>query len=221
MFKVKNYMDKLIDLLRSKFGSRLLYVGLQGSYMREEATESSDIDIMLVIDGLSSADLKDYRDIIFSLENPEKSCGFICGKSDLSNWNPLEICHLLNCTKDCYGSLNELVPEYTRGDIRNYIKISVNNLYHEICHRYIHSDKNKNIAKLPASYKSVFFILQNLHYLQTGEFIRTKSELLPLLSDNNRTVLERAAQLGEGNGYDFDESFKLLFNWCQLTMKSV
>ncbi len=221
MFKVKNYMDKLIDSLRSKFGSRLLYVGLQGSYMREEATESSDIDIMLVIDGLSSADLDDYRDIIFSLENPEKSCGFICGKSDLSNWNPLEICHLLNCTKDCYGSLNELVPEYTRGDIRNYIKISVNNLYHEICHRYIHSDKNKNIAKLPASYKSVFFILQNLHYLQTGEFIRTKSELLSLLSDNNRAVLERAVQLGEGNGYDFDESFKLLFDWCQLTMKSV
>jgi len=47
------YLSKLVDLLRAQFGSRLVYVGLQGSYPRGEATEHSDIDIMVVIAQLS------------------------------------------------------------------------------------------------------------------------------------------------------------------------
>ena len=54
----------------------------------------------------------------------DKSCGFICGKEDLANWNPLEIHHLVNGTKDYYGVLKDLVPNYTEGDIRNFIKLS-------------------------------------------------------------------------------------------------
>lgn len=37
MFSVKNHMNELLMLLCRKFDSRLLYVGLQGSYLREEA----------------------------------------------------------------------------------------------------------------------------------------------------------------------------------------
>ncbi|MBQ9141799.1 MAG: nucleotidyltransferase domain-containing protein [Lachnospiraceae bacterium] len=36
-----------MDSTKDEFGDRLLYVGLQGSYLRGEATESSDIDIMV------------------------------------------------------------------------------------------------------------------------------------------------------------------------------
>ncbi len=221
MFRVKDYLDELSTLLRKKFNSRLLYVGLQGSYLREEATETSDIDIMVVIDDLTVDDLDSYRDIIMSLENPEKSCGFICGKADLINWNPLEIGHLVNSTKDYYGVLHELVPAYTQNDIRNFIKISLNNLYHEICHRYIHAERNKNIAKLPGTYKGVFFILQNLYYLEHGEYIQTKAELLAVLSGKNHAVLERAIELKDGRAYDFSESFELLFTWCQETLKTL
>lgn len=221
MFNVKLYIDTLVDLLCQKFKSRLLYVGLQGSYLREEATEASDIDIMAVIDELSVADLDDYRKIILSLENPKQSCGFICGKDELSNWNPLEICHLLNNTRDYYGVLKELVPAYTQDDVRNFVKISVNNMYHEICHRYIHAGQNANISSLPNTYKGVFFILQNLYYLQNGEFIATKAKLLPLLSENDRAVLEYAIQIGKGIEYDFAEGFELLFKWCQDTLKSL
>lgn len=215
MFRVKNYMNELLMLLCQKFGGRLLYVGLQGSYLREEATETSDIDIMVVIDELTVEDLNSYRDIISSLESPEKSCGFICGKAELANWNPLEIFHLLNSTEDYHGVLQELVPMYTQNDIRNFVKMSLNNLYHEICHRYIHAERNKNTAKLPGTYKGVFFILQNLYYLEHGEFIPTKAELLPLLSGKNHAVLERAIELNNGIAHNFSESFELLFTWCQ------
>ena len=200
MINIENYISRLTGLLRLRFGSRLLYVGLQGSYLRGEATDSSDIDVMVVIDGLSVSDLDCYRDIIFTLEKPDKACGFICGKTDLENWNPLEICHLINSTKDCYGVLSRLVPSYTEYDIRNFVKISINNLYHEICHRYIHADQNKNTEALPGSYKSVFFILQNLYFLEHGKYIKTKAELIPLLSGVSRSVLENAVKLNGGAG---------------------
>ena len=36
------YMQKLSDLLRAAFGDRVLYIGLQGSYIRGEANEHSE-----------------------------------------------------------------------------------------------------------------------------------------------------------------------------------
>lgn len=219
MVDIEKYISQFIALLKSKYESRLVYVGLQGSYLRGEATDASDIDIMVVIDELSVSDLDDYRDIIRSLEEPEKSCGFICSKRDLASWNPLEICHLLHSTKDYYGTLKRLVPAYTREDVRNFTKVSVNNMYHEICHRYIHADREENAAGLLAVYKGVFFILQNLYYLENGEFLSAKAQLLSALSGKNKEVLEVSMQMSSGKKYEFAESFELLFSWCQDTME--
>lgn len=73
-------------------------------------------------------DLGDYRAIVEPLPRPDLSCGFICGADDLARWNPLEICHLLHTTRDCFGSLDKLVPEHDERDLRNFVKMSVNNL---------------------------------------------------------------------------------------------
>lgn len=61
MFKPDEYIPALIELLKAAYKERLLYVGLQGSYLRDEATEHSDIDIMVVISNMSVADLAKYR----------------------------------------------------------------------------------------------------------------------------------------------------------------
>ena len=74
----ESYIERLIVLLRDCFEARLTYVGLQGSYLRGEATDTSDIDIMVVIDRLSVSDLEAYRTAIEALEYVDKSCGFIC-----------------------------------------------------------------------------------------------------------------------------------------------
>ena len=221
MFKIEDYLSNLLGLLKEKFDSRLLYVGLQGSYLRGEATETSDIDIMVVIDNLCVCDLDNYRIIIQALEDSDKSCGFICSKDDIANWNPLEICHLLHSTKDYYGHLQELVPIYTQEDIRNFIKFSLNNLYHELCHRYIHAEAAKNLSHLPGTYKGVFFILQNLYFLTHGKFIATKAELLSLLKGKDHDVLKCAVDLNNGVIRDFLESFTLLFTWCQETLHAL
>lgn len=49
-FDVDRYLEKLIGECKNAFGARLLYVGLQGSYMRGEANENSDIDVMMMHD---------------------------------------------------------------------------------------------------------------------------------------------------------------------------
>lgn len=218
MININEYIDQLVQHLTAEFGCRLKYIGLQGSYLRSEANPNSDIDIMIVIDDLSSFDLRKYRSILQSMEHYDKSCGFICSTNDLKNWNPLELCNLLHSTKDYLGTLSELLPRYTTDDIRNFIKLSINNLYHEICHRYIHSDEEHNIHCLPASYKVLFFILQNKYYLESGSFISTRSELLKLLSGIDHCVLKKAISITKEPNYNFEEYFECLFSWCQQSL---
>ena len=215
MFRVDEYLQELIGSMQEVFGDRLLYVGLQGSYLREEATEDSDIDIMVIINHLSVQDLNSYRAIISRMEDYEKSCGFICGMEEFSKWNPLELCHIVHTTKDYYGRLSTLIPYYSKDDINNFIKLSVGNLYHEICHRYLHSDRTKNYQKLPMTYKNVFFILQNMYYLKTGVFCLTKKELLCMLDETDREIMEMSLEISSKESYNFDQAFEKLFLWCQ------
>ena len=67
MFRVEEYLSELIASMKNVFGDRLLYVGLQGSYLREEATEDSDLDIMVILKDLSVQDMKLYREIILQM----------------------------------------------------------------------------------------------------------------------------------------------------------
>lgn len=221
MISIDKYVEELTAELKNAFGGRLLYVGLQGSYLRGEANENSDIDIMAVIDNLTVEDLKAYKKAVMTVGDYDKSCGFICGREELKNWNVLEICHLLHTTKDCFGSLKELVPSYSKADVVNYIKMSIGNLYHELCHRYVHADRESNILYFPQTCKGVFFILQNLQYLKSGTFYPTKKELLEHLdNDMDQAVLSLCIELnsGENADYDFDQAFSLLFDWYKNTL---
>ena len=221
MFKAEEYIQTLTQRLKNEYKNRLVYIGLQGSYLRGEATENSDIDIMVVIRDITVTDLTTYKNIILKLQDYDKSCGFICGLQELQNWNPLEICHLLHTTKDYYGTLANLVPEYTKNDVRTFIKMSIGNLYHELCHRYVHNSEENNIAMLPFTYKSVFFVLQNVHYLESGVFLETKNELSKALTCTDKLVLDTAISMSRGEIFDFDKAFSLLFEWCKEKLSEV
>jgi len=79
---MKGYLDEL----KALFGSSLLFVGLQGSYGRGEATEGSDIDAVVILDQVTPEDLKAYGAMLDMLPNREKVCGFISGRQELLNW---------------------------------------------------------------------------------------------------------------------------------------
>ena len=211
-FNIDNYLEKLILRCKDSFGGRLLYVGLQGSWLRGEAMENSDIDVMIVLDGFSVEDMKTYRDILQEIGWYEKSCGFICGKEELTNWNPLEVVQLKYTTKDLFGKLETLLPSATRQDEVNYVKISLGNFYHEICHRYIHAGQEKSRNKLRASSKQLYFIIQNLHYLESGDFLLKKSDLEAAVSTEDCEML-CIQELPDD--YDFDKTYEAVITWCQ------
>ncbi len=214
-FDIHNYCDRLKEALCTAFGARLCYMGLQGSYLRGEATAHSDIDIVVILDRLDCADMDQYRSIIGEMGDFDRSCGFICSKTDLQHWNPLEACQLQHTTKDLYGKLTDFLPYWTMEDERNYIKLSLNNLYHALCHSYIHGDREELKRALPAFCKSVFFILQNSHYLETGVFAKTKAELLALLDEEDKALLQTAMELAAGRPADLERDLPALLNWCQ------
>ncbi len=211
-FNIDNYLEKLILRCREVFGGRLVYVGLQGSWLRGEATENSDIDVMIVLAGFSVEDMKTYRAILKEIGWYEKSCGFICGKEELTNWNPLESLQLKYTTKDLYGTLSELLPPATRQDEINYVKISLGNFYHEICHRFIHGGEEKSCDKLRASCKQLYFVIQNLHYLESGDFILKKSDLKAVVSEQDCEML-CIPELSDD--YDFEKTYEAVIAWCQ------
>lgn len=214
-FDIEKYVQELIRRLQDEFGERLIYVGLQGSFRRGEADENSDIDIMVTLDRLDAADLDRYRGIIAALPAFERSCGFISGRAELKNWPRHENCQLLHETKDCYGSLRSLLPDYGRTDVENYIRIAIGNLYHLLCHGRIHGAPEECADRLRGLYKPVFYILQNSFYLQTGEWVMTRAELAARLAGPDREVMQMALTVRSGAEFDTEKAFTLLFDWCR------
>lgn len=219
--EIEPYMQQLVAACRAQFGSRLLYIGLQGSCRRGEADAHSDIDIMTVLDVLHIPDMDTYKRILSGLDYANRSCGFICGKAELANWNPCELCLLTHETKDYYGVLSALTPDYTREDVRTYIKAGTGDLYHALCHGYIHSSQGLDAKSLQALYKPVFFILQNKHYLETGDYILRKAELLPHLTGIDREILLTAVQIKQKPPQDTEQAYTQLFHWCRHVLQTI
>lgn len=222
---IDDYCQSLQSLLLSEFGEKICYIGLQGSYLRGEATGNSDIDIMVILESLTVGDMNLYQMVLKMVGHTEKACGFICSKTDMQNWNPLEICQLKYTTKDIYGVLEDYLPQWSIVDEINYIKLSLNNLYHALCHGYIYGNKEKRNDKILPLYKSAFFILQNTYFLesyranqQKAKFVLPKGELLKRLQGEDRYILETLLYLINGGEVDFDKHFELLLHWCQNKM---
>ncbi|MCI8733343.1 MAG: nucleotidyltransferase domain-containing protein, partial [Clostridia bacterium] len=85
MIDVKTWIKEFTNKVEQTFSNRVWFIGLQGSYGRGEATQTSDIDAVVILDELRINDLKVYRDMLDTLPNRELICGFISGKDELLN----------------------------------------------------------------------------------------------------------------------------------------
>ena len=56
MIDISAWMNNFLQVLTERFGQRVWFVGLQGSYGRGEATEGSDIDAVVILDRLGKLD---------------------------------------------------------------------------------------------------------------------------------------------------------------------
>lgn len=69
---LKTFTEKNV----AEFGDNLLFIGLQGSYGRGEATDKSDIDMVIVFKILDIDTLCRYKNVADSMPFAEKICGF-------------------------------------------------------------------------------------------------------------------------------------------------
>ena len=74
MIDMTEWMQGFLRALDDTFGNRVWFVGLQGSYGRGEATETSDIDVVVILEALSAADIQSYSAMLDTLPNRELIC---------------------------------------------------------------------------------------------------------------------------------------------------
>ena len=214
-FDVDIWLDTTIEKLQEKFSQNLLFVGLQGSYNRGEATDSSDIDLIVILENLTFEDLKRYRLIIDSLPHKEKACGFISGKNELQKWSKADMFQFYYDTKSLYGKLEDIIQPPSLDEIKQSIKISSENLYHATVHSFVHS--NNYVEDLQNLYKMTFFILQAKYFVQTNNYIQTKKQLVEQLNETEKEILNICINKENILNYSQSEIETLyckLIEWC-------
>ena len=77
MIDITAWMKNFLQTLNETFANRVWFVGLQGSYGRDEATETSDIDVVVILDELSAMDIHTYNTLLDVLPHRELICGFL------------------------------------------------------------------------------------------------------------------------------------------------
>lgn len=199
-------------VLNETFGDRVWFVGLQGSYGRGEATESSDIDVVVILDELSTQDLGVYNAMLNALPHRELICGFLSGKNEILNWEPSDLFQFYYDTKPIQGSLNELLPLLDATAVIRAIKIGACNIYHGCVHNMLY-EKNEDILK--GLYKSASFVVQAIAFWQTGSYISLQKDLLPVVALEERRIVDTFLTLKNGGAVDFESMSEALFVWSK------
>ena len=210
MIDIKNWIAEFTNKVEQTFSDRVWFIGLQGSYGREEATDTSDIDVVVILDELRMNDLKTYRDMLDTLQNRQLICGFISGKDELLNWEASDLFQFYYDTTPIKGTLDCLLEKIDKHAVMRAIKIGACNIYHACVHNFVHEKSDDILRSL---YKSAAFVLQAVWFYETGKYIKSKAELQNAINPPS-AVLTNAQELKNGASVKFEEMSELLLNWA-------
>ncbi len=211
MVDIKTWINTFKEKIEQTFSNRVWFIGLQGSYGRGEATDTSDIDIVVILDELRINDLKTYRDMLDTLPNRDLICGFISGKAELLNWETSDLFQFYYDTMPIKGTLDCLLEKIDKQAVKRAIRMGACNIYHACVHNFVH-EKSDDILR--SFYKSAVFIIQAVWFFETGKYIKSKSELQKAINPPS-AVLTTAQELKSGASIKFDEMSELLLNWAK------
>ncbi len=211
MIDIKTWIAEFTNKVEQTFSDRVWFIGLQGSYGREEATDTSDIDVVVILDELRMNDLKTYRDMLDTLQNRQMICGFISGKDELLNWEASDLFQFYYDTTPIKGTLDCLLEKIDKHAVMRAIKIGACNIYHACVHNFVHKKSEDMLRSL---YKSAAFVLQAVWFYETGKYIKSKAELQNAINPPS-AVLTNAQELKNGASVKFEEMSELLMNWSK------
>lgn len=217
MIDIKKWVELFLQKINNTFPERVWFIGLQGSYARGEATDTSDIDVVVIFDELTVSDIECYNSMLDTLPNREIICGFVSGKNELINWEPSDLFQFYYDTKPLKGSLDELLPLLNDEAIDQAIKIGSCNIYHACLHNMIH-DKSDEILK--ALYKSASFVIQAICFRETRKYMRYLTEIKDNISSEERLIIDTFLSLKNGEKIKFKEMSETLFLWAKKWVKN-
>ena len=200
MIDITVWMERFLQALSATFASRVWFVGLQGSYGRGEAGDASDIDVVVILDELSFADIRSYREMLDTLPHRERICGFLSGKNELVHWEPSDLFQFYYDTTPIKGSLDELLAAIDKTVVDRAIKIGACNIYHACVHNMLHEKSNEILQGL---YKSASFVVQAIVFRQTGKYVKHQKELLLVAAPAERAVIQTYWELKNGGSVAF------------------
>ncbi len=212
MIDVNAFTNKFLNLLNENFGNRVWFAGLQGSYGRGEATETSDIDIVVILDELSASDIQTYNSMLDSLPHRELICGFLSGKQEILNWEPSDLFQFYYDTKPLKGSLDELLSLIDNNAVERAIKTGACNIYHGCVHNMLY-EKSEDILK--ELYKSASFVIQAICFKQTGNYVSSLKDLLRFVSPEEKMIVDYFLKIKNSRTINFDEMSETLFAWAK------
>ena len=200
MIDITAWMDDFLKALNRYFGNRVWFVGLQGSYGRGEACDTSDIDIVVILDELTTSDIQKYDAMLNTLPHRELICGFLSGKDELLNWESSDLFQFYYDTTAIKGSLDDILSLIDSAAVKRAIKIGACNLYHGCVHNMLH-EKNDEILR--GLYKSASFVVQAIVFHHTGKYIKHQKELLSIVSPDERDIINTFLNLKKGGAVNF------------------
>jgi len=209
---ITTWLDGFLKALSHNFENRVWFVGLQGSYGRGEATETSDIDVVVILDELAASDIWEYNTMLDTLPHRELICGFLSGKNELRSWEPSDLFQFYYDTAPIKGSLDELLTVIDEAATRRAIKIGACNVYHGCVHNMLH-EKSEDILR--GLYKSASFVVQAIAFKQTGKYIKHQKDLLDVVSADERMIIETFLNLKNGDAVELDAMSEELFAWAK------
>ena len=212
MIDITTWMQNFLQTLNKTFENRVWFVGLQGSYGRGEATETSDIDVVVILDELSAKDIQIYNDMLDTLHHRDLICGFLSGKNEIMNWEPSDLFQFCNDTTPIKGTLDEVIALIDENAINRAIKIGACNIFHGCVHNMLH-EKSEDILR--GLYKSASFVVQAIVFKQTGNYIKYQEELLKVVSSDELVIVENFMNLKNGGTVDFSLMSETLFDWAK------
>ena len=212
MLDLEPWLERFAQVLRKTFGKRVWFAGLQGSYARGEATESSDIDPVVILDVLTAEDIASYDIMLDSLEHREPICGFLSGKTELLHWEPSELFQFCRDTKPIIGSLDEVLALVKPDDIDRAILTGACGVYHACVHNMLY-EKDEGILR--SLYKTATFTIRATTYRRTGTYCGRLNELLQHADDADKEIVQAYLAMKAGTPVDFSFYSKRLFVWAK------
>ena len=208
---INSFMESFKKDLLNLFTDNILFLGLQGSYGRGEAKESSDIDPVIILQQCGKAELLRYRSYIDTLPEKDILCGFVSSIDELRAWESSDRAQLILDTRPVYGELTQLCPEITHDDILRAVLQGACAIHHASSHNILHA---RDWSLLPELYKSARFTIRMKHYLDTGVYVSAFRDLIVVVNDKERTILE-------ARNPDTEEDAFTLLEWASNTMKDM